>query len=417
MAQYIIEGGNKLEGVINASGSKNASLPIIAASILSGKTTTLYNVPNIQDIKITLEILRLLGCNVVRKNGKIIIDSNSINKTEIPRDLMHKLRSSVILAGAIIGRFKKAVFSYPGGCDIGSRPIDLHIKALKKLGINIEEDSGYIICKSDKIIGTDIDLDFPSVGVTENIMLAAVLAEGETVVTNAAMEPEIVDLQNFLNRMGAKISGAGTNIIKIQGVKTLKNVSYNVMPDRIEVGTLLCMVSITGGNAIIKNVNNEDIKLISSKLEETGVKIKQEKGYIEIDAPKKLKAVDIKTLPYPGFPTDMQSVFGAMLTVAKGTSVIVENIFENRFKYINELKKMGAKASVEGRIAIIKGTKKLNGIEMEATDLRGGAALCTAALVARGESKVNNIEHILRGYENLDKKLQKLNAKIKIMQS
>lgn len=417
MAQYIIEGGNKLEGVVNASGSKNASLPIIAASILSGKTTTLYNVPNIQDIKITLEILKLLGCNVVRKNGKIIIDSNSINKTEIPRDLMHKLRSSVILAGAIIGRFKKAVFSYPGGCDIGSRPIDLHIKALKKLGINIEEDSGYIICKSDKIIGTDIDLDFPSVGVTENIMLAAVLAEGETVVTNAAMEPEIVDLQNFLNRMGAKISGAGTNIIKIQGVKTLKNVSYNVMPDRIEVGTLLCMVSITGGNAIIKNVNNEDIKLISSKLEETGVKIKQEKGYIEIDAPKKLKAVDIKTLPYPGFPTDMQSVFGAMLTVAKGTSVIVENIFENRFKYINELKKMGAKASVEGRIAIIKGTKKLNGIEMEATDLRGGAALCTAALVAKGESKVNNIAHILRGYENLDKKLQKLNAKIKIMQS
>lgn len=417
MAQYIIEGGNKLEGAVNASGSKNASLPIIAASILSGKTTTLYNVPNIQDIKITLEILRLLGCKVVRKNGKIIIDSNSINKTEIPRDLMHKLRSSVILAGAIIGRFKKAVFSYPGGCDIGSRPIDLHIKALKKLGITIEEDSGYIICKSDKIIGTDIDLDFPSVGVTENIMLAAVLAEGETVVTNAAMEPEIVDLQNFLNRMGAKISGAGTNIIKIQGVKTLKNVSYNVMPDRIEVGTLLCMVSITGGNAIIKNVNNEDIKLISSKLEETGVKIKQEKGYIEIDAPKKLKAVDIKTLPYPGFPTDMQSVFGAMLTVAKGTSVIVENIFENRFKYINELKKMGAKASVEGRIAIIKGTKKLNGIEMEATDLRGGAALCTAALVAKGESKVNNIAHILRGYENLDKKLQNLNAKIKIMQS
>lgn len=417
MAQYIIEGGNKLEGAVNASGSKNASLPIIAASILSGKTTTLYNVPNIQDIKITLEILRLLGCNVVIKNGKIIIDSNSINKTEIPRDLMHKLRSSVILAGAIIGRFKKAVFSYPGGCDIGSRPIDLHIKALKKLGITIEEDSGYIICKSDKIIGTDIDLDFPSVGVTENIMLAGVLAEGETVVTNAAMEPEIVDLQNFLNRMGAKISGAGTNIIKIQGVKTLKNVSYNVMPDRIEVGTLLCMVSITGGNAIIKNVNNEDIKLISSKLEETGVKIKQEKGYIEIDAPKKLKAVDIKTLPYPGFPTDMQSVFGAMLTVAKGTSVIVENIFENRFKYINELKKMGAKASVEGRIAIIKGTKKLNGIEMEATDLRGGAALCTAALVAKGESKVNNIAHILRGYENLDKKLQKLNAKIKIMQS
>lgn len=226
------------------------------------------------------------------------------------------------------------------------------------------------------------------------------------------MEPEIVDLQNFLNRMGAKVSGAGTNIIKIQGVKELKNVSYNVMPDRIEVGTLLCMTAITGGNSIIRNVNNEDIKLISSKLEETGVQIKQGKNYIEIDAPKRLKAVDIKTLPYPGFPTDMQSVFGAMLTVAKGTSVIVENIFENRFKYITELKKMGAKVLVEGRAAIIKGTKKLNGIEMQATDLRGGAALCTAALFAKGESKINNIEYILRGYENLDKKLQKLNAKI-----
>lgn len=416
MSQYIIEGGNRLEGEVKASGSKNASLPIIAGSILSGKTTTLYNVPNIQDIKITLEILRLLGCKVTKKNGKIIIDSNSINKTEIPKELMHKLRSSVILAGAIIGRFKKAVFSYPGGCDIGSRPIDLHIKALRKLGISIEEDSGYIICKSDKIIGTDIDLDFPSVGVTENVMLASVLAEGETVVTNAAMEPEIVDLQNFLNRMGAKVSGAGTNIIKIQGVKNLKNVSYNIMPDRIEVGTLLCMTMVTGGNAIINNVNNEDIKLISSKLEDVGAKIKQEKKYIEIVAPKKLKAVDIKTLPYPGFPTDMQSVFGAMLTVAKGTSVIVENIFENRFKYLNELKKMGAKVSVEGRVAIIKGVKKLNGIEMEATDLRGGAALCTAALTAKGKSKINNIEHILRGYEGLEKKLQRLNAKINTME-
>ena len=234
MAQYIIEGGNKLEGEISAAGSKNASLPIIAASILSGKNTVLYNVPKIQDIKITLEILRLLGCKTDRKNGKIIIDSCDMEKTEIPKELMHKLRSSVILAGAIIGRFKTAVFSYPGGCDIGARPIDLHIKALRKLGINIEEESGYIICSRDKIIGADIHLDFPSVGVTENIMLASVLAEGETTITNAAMEPEIVDLQKFLNRMGAKVSGAGENVIKIQGVKELKNVSYNIMPDRIE---------------------------------------------------------------------------------------------------------------------------------------------------------------------------------------
>ena len=415
MAQYIIEGGNKLEGEISAAGSKNASLPIIAASILSGKNTVLYNVPKIQDIKITLEILRLLGCKTDRKNGKIIIDSCDMEKTEIPKELMHKLRSSVILAGAIIGRFKTAVFSYPGGCDIGARPIDLHIKALRKLGINIEEQSGYIICSRDKIIGADIHLDFPSVGVTENIMLASVLAEGETTITNAAMEPEIVDLQKFLNRMGAKISGAGENVIKIRGVKELKNVSYNIMPDRIEIGTFLCMTAITGGHSIINNVNNEDIKSITSKLEEAGVKIKQEKSKIEIISPKKLKAVEIKTMPYPGFPTDMQSVFGAMLTNAKGTSVIVENIFDNRFKYLNELKKMGAKVSIEGKIAIIKGSKKLNGAEMEASDLRGGAALCTAALGAKGKSTIDNISHILRGYENFDKKLQKLNAQIELV--
>ena len=415
MAQYIIEGGNKLEGEISAAGSKNASLPIIAASILSGKNTVLYNVPKIQDIKITLEILRLLGCKTDRKNGKIIIDSCDMEKTEIPKELMHKLRSSVILAGAIIGRFKTAVFSYPGGCDIGARPIDLHIKALRKLGINIEEESGYIICSRDKIIGADIHLDFPSVGVTENIMLASVLAEGETTITNAAMEPEIVDLQKFLNRMGAKISGAGENVIKIRGVKELKNVSYNIMPDRIEIGTFLCMTAITGGHSIINNVNNEDIKSITSKLEEAGVKIKQEKSKIEIISPKKLKAVEIKTMPYPGFPTDMQSVFGAMLTNAKGTSVIVENIFDNRFKYLNELKKMGAKVSIEGTIAIIKGSKKLNGAEMEASDLRGGAALCTAALGAKGKSTIDNISHILRGYENFDKKLQKLNAQIELV--
>ena len=415
MAQYIIEGGNKLEGEISASGSKNASLPIIAASILSGKNTVLYNVPKIQDIKITLEILRLLGCKTDRKNDKIIIDSCDMEKTEIPKELMHKLRSSVILAGAIIGRFKTAIFSYPGGCDIGARPIDLHIKALRKLGINIEEESGYIICSRDKIIGADIHLDFPSVGVTENIMLASVLAEGETIITNAAMEPEIVDLQKFLNRMGAKISGAGENVIRIQGVKELKNVSYNIMPDRIEIGTFLCMTAITGGHSIINNVNNEDIKSITSKLEETGVKIKQEKSKIEIISPKKLKAVEIKTMPYPGFPTDMQSVFGAMLTNAKGTSVIVENIFDNRFKYLNELKKMGAKVSTEGKIAIIKGNKKLYGAEMEATDLRGGAALCTAALGAKGQSTIDNISHILRGYENFDKKLKILNAQIELI--
>lgn len=412
--QYIIKGGNKLEGEIIASGSKNASLPIIAACILSGKTTTLYNVPNINDTKITLEILELLGCKIIRKNGKIIIDSNNMNKTEIPIELMNKLRSSIILVGAIVGRFHEVVFSYPGGCDIGARPIDLHIKALKKIGINIEEELGYIICKCEKIIGTDIHLDFPSVGATENIMLAATLAEGETTITNAAMEPEIIDLQNFLNRMGAKINGAGTSCIRIQGVKNLKNTSYNIMPDRIEIGTFLCMAAVTGGNILIKNVRNDDIKAIVYKLEETGANVNLENNQVKIAGNRRLKAIEIKTLPYPGFPTDMQSVFGAMLTVAKGTSVIVENIFENRFKYINELKKMGAKVIEEGNVAVIKGTRKLHPAQMTATDLRGGAAMCTAALASNGISTISNIEYILRGYENFEKKLNSLNANIRL---
>ncbi len=414
MASYIIEGGNKLEGEVNVSGSKNASLPIMAASILSGKTTTLYNVPNIYDTKTTLNILKLLGCNVNKKNGKIIINSKNIKSQEIPDELMRKMRSSVVLAGAIIGRFKKAVFSYPGGCDIGTRPIDLHLKGFQKLGIKIEEMGGFIKCSCDKIVGSDIQLDFPSVGATENIILASVLAEGETIITIAAMEPELIDLQNFLNKMGAKIEGAGTNIIKITGVKTLKDVSYNVMPDRIEAGTLLCMTAITGGKTTINNVNIDHITPILHKLEETGAKLIISKNKVFIEAPKRLKATDIKTMPYPGFPTDMQSIFASMLCLAKGSSMIVENIFENRYKYVNELTRMGAKITIEGKVAIVKGVRKLTRAELTATDLRGGAAMCTAALAARGTSKINNIEHILRGYENLDKKLNKLGANVKI---
>jgi len=414
MSSYIIEGGKKLEGEVNISGSKNASLPIMAASILSGKTTTLYNVPNIYDTKTTLKILQLLGCNVTRKNGKIIIDSKNIKTQEIPDELMRKMRSSVVLAGAIIGRFKNAVFSYPGGCDIGTRPIDLHLKGFQKLGIKIEENSGLIKCSCDKIIGSDIHLDFPSVGATENIILASVFAEGETVITNAAMEPEIVDLQEFLNKMGAKIEGAGTNVIKITGIKELKNVSYNIMPDRIEAGTLLCMTAITGGETILNNIRIEHISPVIHKLQETGSKIIIGKNKVIIQGAKKLKAVDIKTMPYPGFPTDMQSIFASMLTVAKGSSMIVENIFENRYKYVNELTRMGAKITIEGKVAIVKGVRKLAGAEVTSIDLRGGAAMCTAALVAKGTSKINNIEHILRGYENLDKKLTNLGAKIRL---
>ena len=412
MSSYIIEGGKKLEGDVLVSGSKNASLPILASAILNEGTTKLYNVPEISDTKITIDILKLLGCKVKKNNGKVEINSQNIINKEIPEKLMHQMRSTVVLAGAILGRFKEVRFSYPGGCDIGARPIDLHLKSFEKLGINIIENAGFIICKCDKILGANIDLDFPSVGATENIILASVYAEGITNITNAAMEPEIVDLANCLNKMGAKIEGAGTSNIKIIGVKKLKDISYNIMSDRIEAGTLLCMVAATGGKVILKNINSEFLSPVLAKLEETGCIIDINKNEIELYAPKRLKATDIKTMPYPGFPTDMQSVFSSILTVARGTSVIVENIFENRYRFMTELKKMGAKITTEGKTAVIKGVKKLNGAKVNSTDLRGGAALVTGALVARGKTEITNIEYILRGYEKLDEKLRKLGANI-----
>lgn len=360
MSYYIVEGGKVLNGSVKPSGSKNASLPIIAASILSGKVTRLYNVPNIHDIQITLKILKHLGCKVKKTNDKIIIDSSNINKYEIPYDLMRQMRSSVMMAGAIIGRFKKATFSYPGGCEIGARPIDLHLNGFRKLGININEDSGFIKCSCDKIIGTEVHLDFPSVGATENIMLASVFGQGETIITNAAMEPEIQDLQKFLNKMGAKIEGAGSNVIRITGVQHLKDVSYTIMPDRIETGTLLCSAAITGGQIEVNNVIPEHITPVLHKLQESGCKLEIKKDTVHLVSPKRLIATEIKTMPYPGFPTDMQSVYGSLLTVSKGTSVIIENIFENRYKYVNELIRMGAKVTIEGKMAIFKGVRKLS---------------------------------------------------------
>ena len=414
MSYYIIEGGKKLEGEVKISGSKNASLPIIAATILNGKKSKIYNVPNIHDMQITLKILKYIGCKVSKNNDKIEIDSRYITKKEIPEHLMREMRSTVILAGAILSRFKEVTFSYPGGCDIGARPIDLHLKAFKKLGINIDEEYGFIKCSCDKIVGANIDLDFPSVGATENIILASVLAEGKTVITNAAREPEIVDLVKMLNKMGAKITGEGTNVIEIEGVKKLQEVQYRVMPDRIEAGTFLCAGAITGGRVTIKNAMPEQLVPIMSKLEEAGCKITVDKDKVELKAPQRLKAVEIKTMPYPGFPTDMQSIFGSVVSVAKGTSVITENIFENRFKYLSELQRMGAKNKQEGNVAIITGVRKLSAASVKCTDLRGGVATVLAGLQAKGRTKVTNIEYILRGYENLDKKLNKLGANIQI---
>lgn len=373
----------------------------------------LYNVPKIHDTQITLEILKILGCKIKKNSGKIEINSRYINKTEIPENLMRQMRSTVILAGALLGRFKKVTFSYPGGCEIGSRPIDLHLSAFRKMGIQVEETAGFIKCSCDKIIAADINLDFPSVGATENIILAAVLADGTTTINNSAMEPEIIDLANCLNKMGAKIKGAGTNVIKITGVTKLKGTGYKVMPDRIETGTFLCAAAITGGKIKVNNIIPEHVVPVIHKLQEAGCEIEVEKNYIILEAPKKLKAIEIKTMPYPGFPTDMQQIFGAVLCLAKGTSVIIENIFENRFKYINELIRMGAKIKIEGKTAVITGVRKLSGTTVEGHDLRGGAALILAGLAAKGKTNVENIEYVLRGYENIDRKLNMLGANIK----
>ena len=348
----------------------------------------------------------------IEKN-KIIIDSSSIDNYEIPDELMRQMRSSVILAGAILSRVKKATFSYPGGCDIGARPIDLHLKAFKDLGITIKEENGEIFCDSSNMVAGTITLDFPSVGATENIILAAALSNKVIYIKNAAMEPEIVDLQNYINKLGGSVSGAGTKDIKIVGVEKLEaNIEYEIMPDRIEIGTLLCAAAITNGNITIKNVRIEHIIPIVYKLEEMGCEINLKEKEINLIANNRLKSCNLKTMPYPGFPTDMQPIIASCLGVAKGTSIIVENIFENRYKYLSELKRMGTRVTIEGRTAIIKGIKRYNAAKVEATDLRGGASLVLAALNAKGKTVISNIGYILRGYENIDEKLRRLGANI-----
>lgn len=412
MYSYMIKGGKKLHGEVVISGSKNASLPILAGTIINGKTTKLYNLPNIEDVNITLKILEQLGCKIKKDKNKVIINSKDMKKTTIPDELMRKLRSSVIIAGALIARFKNAGFSYPGGCDIGARPIDLHLENFKKIGIKINENGRYIECKCDKIESKNIELDFPSVGATENLILASVIGDHEITINNSAMEPEIIDLANFLNGMGAKVYGAGTNIIKVKGVKNLKDTSYKIMPDRIEAGTFLIAGAITGGTIKLKNIIPEHIRPIINKLNECGCEIITENNSVYLNSNGRLKAVDIKTMPYPGFPTDLQPQFSTLLTICKGTSIITENIFENRFKFMQEIKRMGAKATVEGKTMIIKGVRKLHPANLESTDLRGGASMVLAALATKGTTTVSKLEYLLRGYDNFDKKLNSLGANI-----
>ena len=414
MLSYIIKGGNKLNGRVKAAGSKNAALPIIATAILNKEPVTLYNIPNIEDTKITLEILKILGCKIVRNSDKITICSANMNKTSIPKDLMHKLRSTVVLAGAIIGRFKEATFAYPGGCNIGARPIDLHLDSFKKLGIAIEEKEDYIHCKCKEIVGRRIKLKFPSVGATENIILASIYAKGATHITNAAKEPEIKDLAKCLNSMGAKVYGAGTSEITIFGVKKLHKTEYKIMSDRIETGTILAAVAGVGGSVTVENTNPENLLTVLYSFKEMGCKISIRKDKISLKAPEKLKHIDISTEPYPGFPTDMQPIMGSILIKAEGKSTITENIFENRFKYAEELVRMGANIIQNDKKLEIIGVEKLEGKDVMSKDLRGGAALVIAGLMSEEITKVENIEYILRGYENLDTKLKSLGANIEI---
>lgn len=413
MSQFRIKGGFPLKGEVEVQGAKNAVLPILAASVLNKGESIIHNIPDLKDVNTMIKILQSIGCDIKKEEKTLIINSKSIHTNEVPEYLVREMRSSIILLGSILAKHKQAKFSYPGGCDIGLRPIDLHLKSLRELGADVTESHGYIYCKANTLKGSHIQLDYPSVGATENIMLAASLAEGITTIRNAAKEPEIKDLENFLNKMGCKVSGAGTNTIIINGVKEPKDVEYAIMPDRIVAGTLAVGAAITGGKIILKNASIEHISSVISKLIEAGCNIHSIKNRILIDAPKKLKAIErIRTLPYPGFPTDMQAQMMALMTIGKGTSIFTETIFENRYKHAPELIRMGANINVDGRVAVVKGVNKLFGTNVNAKDLRGGAALVLAGLAAEGETIVNNIYHVDRGYEYFEKCLQSLDASI-----
>jgi UDP-N-acetylglucosamine 1-carboxyvinyltransferase len=413
MNRYKVTGGKRLDGTIKCQGAKNSVLPILAASILNLGKSKVFNCPNLRDVEIMIEILRNTGCDIKVNSGTIEVDSSNISKFEISEKLMRQMRSSIILMGPMLANSKDLIISYPGGCDLGPRPIDMHINGLRKLGAKIVESRGYIYCSAKKLKGAEIYFDFPSVGATENVMCAAVLAEGATYIKNAAREPEIVDLQNFLNKMGAKIIGAGTNIIKIEGVKKLKDVEHTVIQDRIAAGTYMAAAAITGGQIVIEDVIHGDMDSFLGKFKEMGCMVETFSDRIKIEAPKKLKAIDkIRTAPYPGFPTDMQQQFMTMLSVAQGTSLIVETIFENRYRHVNELMRMGASISVDGRVAVVQGVDNLSGATVTSTDLRGGASLILAGLAANGQTLIEDNMHIERGYCGIENVLTTLGAVI-----
>ena len=414
MDKFLVTGGKSLEGVINVPKAKNSYLALLSACVLCIGEVTLKDCPMFSDINRMLEILSRLGASVKREGKDVIIDARSISSYEVPKVLAHQVRSSIFLLGPIIGRLHKARVSYPGGCDIGLRPIDLHLKGLRALNVDIQEKYGEINCECDKLIGNDIHLDYPSVGATENIMMAGVYAKGITRIYNPAKEPEIVDLQNFINSMGGKVKGAGSDVIEIEGVESLSSCVYTPMPDRIIAGTYLLATAAAKGDVTIKNVVPCHIYSLTSKLKEAGFEITQKDDNIRLVSRGRYQSFGkIDTMPYPGFPTDLQPQALVLQTVSKGICVITENLFETRLKHVPELIKMGANIKVKDRTAIVTGVENLYAAEVSATDLRAGASLTIAGLVARGQTIITDVHNIDRGYENLEVALSSLGADIK----
>ena len=417
MSKYEIIGGKRLCGKVRVQGAKNSALPILAATVLCEGKSILHNCPQLSDVYTSVNILKHLGCCCDIRDNTVTVDTSELTCSHIPDELMREMRSSIVFLGAILGKCGNAVISSPGGCELGPRPIDLHISSLKKMGATINEAHGLIeFTAPNGLLGTDINLSFASVGATENIILAAVTARGKTVIHNAAKEPEIVDLANFLNRCGAKINGAGSDKIIIDGVVKLKGCTHAIIPDRIVAASFMSAAAITGGEIVLENVIPSHLASVNSVFEESGCNITCKDDAIIISAPKKLNRIScIRTTIYPGFPTDAGPLVLSALCCARGTTVFVENIFENRFRYIDELKRFGANIKTEGKVAIVEGVKSLSAAPCRCTDLRGGAALIIAGLAANGKSVISDIHHVLRGYEKFDEYLSSLGANIKVI--
>lgn len=413
MQSIVIEGGKRLKGDVTISGAKNAALPILCATILAPGENNLTNVPSLKDVSTMGQLLGCLGAKVEASDGTAVIDTSAIDKDEAPYDLVKTMRASVLVLGPLVARLGRARVSLPGGCAIGARPINLHLMGLEKMGAKVEIEHGYVVASAKKLKGAKIYLDMPTVTGTENLMMAAALADGHTVIENAACEPEVTDLADYLNAMGARVRGAGTDTVRIEGVAKLKPAAHRVMPDRIETGTFLVAGAITGGEVTVKDCRPEHSNALIEKLKETGLEISSGKDWIRVMNTGRVKSADVKTLPYPGFPTDMQAQFMALMALADGLSVITETVFENRFMHIAELRRMGADIKVQGNAAVVSGVKQLLGAPVMATDLRASASLIVAALAAKGSSEISRVYHLDRGYEKIEEKLLGLGARVK----